>query len=477
MIRNPNNSVNLRLESLSLLLLLIISNSGIAQGEMDNWIFGQKAGLNFSSDVPEVIPESKLSSIEACATISDNFGNLLFYSECSKVYNREHEVMVNGNIDCNGDNAGQGTGIVPMPNEIGKYYLFYLQFTTTDYCGLKYAIIDMSLDDGRGGVVEKDQILREEITEKLTFVQQPDSENVWIITHDYDSDKYSVVLLSDSGFSEVKTYATGIHQTGRYGYLQPSPDGTMLAAAVKHDGFIELCCFDPIEGTISSSFQLEIPNNPYGICFSPDNSKLYATAGSPNHVYQFDLTQESISLIQGSRVQLSTTPFIDYAGATGALQLAPNGKIYLARPGINALGIINYPNEAGMSCGYFENGVSLGPTGISQHGLPNAGNLFMDQTPANVIDCAILIARAEHNGCGGVFITPNPTFESVFVKSVGNKISSIMVFDVSGRLIVSKTELNDFETHVNDLQTLERGAYIFRVAHGQCVYKKKIVVL
>lgn len=243
-------------------LLWLVSYDGEAQGEMDNWFFGIEAGLNFSSGSPEVIPESAINSIEACASISDSLGNLLFYSQADKIFNRNHEVMLNGNL---GEvstqysrNATQGTGIVPMPGDPEKYYVFSLRWHAEDRYGLDYAIVDMTGDSNRGEVIERGQNLREGLTEKMTFVQQPDSPNVWVIVHDFDSDEYAVFLISESDISEAYVYNTGITHEERYGYLQPSPDGSMLAAAVRtgfhFDGFVEVSRFDPLEGNISESF-------------------------------------------------------------------------------------------------------------------------------------------------------------------------------------------------------------------------------
>lgn len=476
MIQTVKHFLKIRLGSIFLVVLLIISGHGIAQGEMNNWFFGKQVGLSFSSSNPKFIRNSRMNSIEACASISDSSGKLLFYCQPSVVYNRNHEVMKNGSIFSYGENATQGTGILPMPGSKDKYYVFSMQFWNSDHCSLEYSIVDMSLDNDLGEVVEKYHMLRDSLSEKLTFVQQPDSPNIWVIVQDSKSDKYSVFLLSDTGFSKASTYSTGINKVGRYGYLVPSPDGTILASAVKQDGFIEVCSFDPTEGIISESFKLEIPNVPYGVCFSPDNSKLYATAGPPNHVYQFDLALESLALIQASRVQISSIPFVDYGDGTGALKLAPNGKIYLAIPESNSLSEISQPNETGISCGYVENSVLLGG-GSSQHGLPNSGNLFLDQTPANILNWEKLKNSNQQLGCGDIVVTPNPTKGIISVKSFGNEISSIMVYDLTGRLVMSKDVFNNIETQLYEMQFLATGTYIVRVSYGKCVNEKKVIIM
>ncbi len=476
---------HIRLRSVFFVLLLLVSGRGFAQGEMDNWFFGIQAGLNFSSGTPQVLAGSAINSIEACASISDSAGNLLFYAQADKVFNRNHQVMRNGDLNANGNNATQGVGIVPMPGDKDKYYVFSLRFTGNHMCALKYAIVDMSEDFNRGEVIEKDHYLRDGITEKLTFVQQTDSPNVWMIVHDFDSDAYAAFLISASGIGEATTYATGITHGSIYGYLQPSPDGSMLAAAVEWDGFIEVSRFNPLTGSIWGSFKLAIPNSPYGICFSPDNSKLYAGAGSPNHLYQFDLSQREPNLIQASRVQITTTPFIDYPGSIGALQLAPDGKIYLARYETTWLAAINQPNLLGTDCGYVEDAVSLGDNGSVEGGLPNTGNLFWDQTPANILECPVPdepsdeppITVDPEYACEDLLVKPNPTMGAIVLESPGEEISSVMIYDISGRLVMPKTVYNSFDVRIDNLQHLAAGTYVVRVAHGSCLNEKKVIVM
>jgi hypothetical protein len=475
---------HIQLRSAFFFMLLLISGRSVAQGEMDNWFFGIEAGLNFSSGTPEVIAESSINSIEACASISDSEGNLLFYSQGNKIFNRDHEIMLNGNLNGYSRNATQGTGIIPMPGDPDKYYVFSMRYINEMY-GLDYSIVDMTRDFNRGEVIQRGNFLRDGITEKMTFVQQTDSPNVWLIVHDFDSDEYAVFLISESGISLITTYATGIIHTERYGYLQPSPDGSMLAAAVRtgfhSDGFVEISRFDPAEGSISESFIMEIPNRPYGICFSPDNSKLYVTSGSPNHLYQYDLSHREPDLIQASRVQITSTPFIDYLGSSAALQLAPDGKIYMALYETNFLSAINQPNALGADCGYVQNAVSLDGTGSCEGGLPNFGNLFWDQTPAYILEDPEteeppLEVEPEYN-CDDLLVKPNPTNGDITLESFGDEISSVEIYDITGRLVMPKTVYTGFEVRIDQMQHAAAGTYVVRVTHGVCLNEKKVIVM
>ena len=60
-----------------LCLFSIFTVSG--QGAANNWYFGQQAGLTFTTSPPTALQNGNLSTVEGCATISDERGQLLFY--------------------------------------------------------------------------------------------------------------------------------------------------------------------------------------------------------------------------------------------------------------------------------------------------------------------------------------------------------------------------------------------------------------
>ena len=61
-----------------------------AQNEGNIWYFGTNAGLDFNSGSPVMLSDGMLDTFEGCATISDNNGDLLFYTDGMLVYNKNH---------------------------------------------------------------------------------------------------------------------------------------------------------------------------------------------------------------------------------------------------------------------------------------------------------------------------------------------------------------------------------------------------
>ena len=113
------------MKKLLLLCLLIISGQlSLAQKENNIWYFGVNAGLDFNSGSPQALYDGRLISAEGSASICDENGNLLFYSNGETVWNSNHEVMENGyNLD--GLTAvTHPAAILKMPGSENLYYIF-----------------------------------------------------------------------------------------------------------------------------------------------------------------------------------------------------------------------------------------------------------------------------------------------------------------------------------------------------------------
>jgi PKD repeat protein len=107
-------------------------------------------------------------------------------------------------------------------------------------------------------------------------------------------------------------------------------------------------------------------------------------------VTQWDITLPTPDEINDSRITVG----ISSAAFIGALQLATDGKIYLAKIFENDLGVIENPNVAGTGCNYDDDGISVSPN-ICNGGLPNilpflVGNVSLLPSAAFQADVASL---------------------------------------------------------------------------------------
>ena len=71
-----------------ILVIVLLYFTGFSQNETNIWYFGTNAGLDFNSGAPVPLLDGALDTQEGCATISDNTGSLLFYTDGTTVYNQ-----------------------------------------------------------------------------------------------------------------------------------------------------------------------------------------------------------------------------------------------------------------------------------------------------------------------------------------------------------------------------------------------------
>jgi|GEM_PF-2202967 len=370
----------------SLAILLFLLHSPLyAQRETQNWLFGNNAGLSFLGGTPAFVGSSAMLTYEAAATVSDPAGNLLFYTNSVNVWNRNHQLMTNGQALGGHESASQGAVIVRNPANAAQYYLFVVDGCDNQLVGgLKYSLIDMTQQSGLGSVVSKaNQLSAVSVTEKLTAVRHANGHDTWIVVHGWQSNAFYAYLLSATGISStpVITNIGSVHSGGggafgnanAVGYMKASPAGNKLAVA-KRDSNFELFDFNNATGQLSNYAALIQDYRSYGVEFSPDGSRLYGTTLDGNTLYQFNLLAGSNTAIAASATRVGSTP--NSATYAGALQLASDGKIYLALYNSPTLGVIDAPNNLGTACAYRNAGPSLGGK-LSQLGLPNFPNAFV----------------------------------------------------------------------------------------------------
>ena len=144
---------------LAVVFFVFCASSGFGQGETSNWYFGHEAGIRFNPD-GSVTPldNGMIRTFEGCATISDAFGDLLFYTDGITVYDRTHTIMLNGRSLHGDASSTQSAIIVPNPVDPDLYYIFTVDtkvFENDPDFGLNYSVVDMSLNNGNGEVIEK----------------------------------------------------------------------------------------------------------------------------------------------------------------------------------------------------------------------------------------------------------------------------------------------------------------------------------
>ncbi|HOZ87944.1 MAG TPA: hypothetical protein PL029_09305, partial [Bacteroidia bacterium] len=342
------------------LLFFFTSN---AQFENAKWYFGGFVCLDFMTNPPTVLNNGALSTMEGCSTISDATGNLLFYSDGIKVWNKQHALMINGTGLNGGSSTTQSALIVKKPGSSSLYYVFTMGVSYPNYGGpLNYSIVDMTQAGGMGSVITKNVFMDSICTEKLAAARHCNGVDAWIIMHSNHSNSFKAFLLSSSGLNinPVVSSVGTVHNSGATGYLKVSPNGQKLGLAVNQSGF-ELYDFDKATGIVSNPLMLGgQPQSPYGCEFSPDGSKFYGANGleQNNPIHQWNLCAGSNQAIVASHTLVGN---VSGVSEIGSFQLGLDGKIYVSRYGASTIGIINNPNAYGTGCNFVNLAMSLAP--------------------------------------------------------------------------------------------------------------------
>lgn len=348
----------------------------------DIWYFGDKAGLDFTSGTATPIFNSQMYAMEGCSSISNQFGNLLFYSNGYAVWNRNHIIMPNGSGLLGGLASTQSVQIIPKPGSTSTYYIF----TTAaegGTNGLQYSEVEMSLDGGFGDVVTtaKNIPLYTPVAEKLTAVMHENNCDVWLIAHGWNNNQFLAYQITSAGINTTPIvsnegtsfgFAGGIQsQSVEAGQLKASPNGKKLAMAIRNAStsangkadLFEIYDFNAGIGEVSNAQTLASNNGaigsgtfflPYGVEFSPDNSKVYVS-NEYNYIFQFNLDAGSLSNIINSKTNIIISSPAGQENNYYALQLATDAKIYVAT-GTNKLGVIEKPNALGTASNYNASG-------------------------------------------------------------------------------------------------------------------------
>tara|TARA_B100001142_G_scaffold160772_1_gene161006 strand:+ start:2351 stop:7903 length:5553 start_codon:yes stop_codon:yes gene_type:complete len=382
------------------------STVGSSGKEGNVWHLGYGAGLDFNSGSPISI-SGQLSTLEGCASIADNNGDLLFYTDGSLVYNKNHTLMPNGTGLLGHSSSSQSGIIVKKPGSSTIYYLFTVDGMSGGAGGLYYSEVDMTLDGGLGDINSNKNInLIQYTCEKVTAVKHHNNADFWIISRERGGNKYYAFLLTSTGLNlpAITTNIGPVYTQNTIGYLKASPDGTMLAAA-DHWNFadgVDLFDFDRSTGILSNSMELTnlYSTSLYGIEFSPSGQYLYVSEETSNgDIYQYDLMAGSYSNINNSRTIIGSA-----SNYGGALQLGPDQKIYHADNGTSTLGVIDSPNLAGSNCNYIQNGVilSYGSCGL---GLPTFFSSIFNLLPTGCDSVATAIIDIKNSSSSYTNIT------------------------------------------------------------------------
>lgn len=425
----------------STITLIMLAGLLFAQQERNIWYFGFGAGLDFNSGAPTVLTNGALNTDEGCSSICDANGDLLFYTDGITIWDRTHAVMLNG-TGLTGDPSSTQSGIiVKKPGSANLYYVFTIN---TDW---NYSIVDMSLNNGYGGVTANKNVLIYQgfVSEKQTATYHQNGTDIWVVAH--TQNEFHAHLLSPTGLNPTPVVSVvGPVHNNLYGQMKISPQGNRIALGT-YAGVtdVSLYDFDKVTGQVSNNMELTNGiTQCYGLEFSPNGRWLYCSMNSAVYtICQYDLSLTNVAAIQASQTTIGNS-----LAEPGGMQLGPDGKIYCTQYFNNYLGVINSPNQQGVLCDFDSAAINLGAASCGL-GLPGMISKFGEGPSA--------IQEVESDMQLSCY--PNPASNQLHL-SVSNKYASfdIEICDMAGRVVSKQTY--DRSMQVIDISTLSEGIYV-----------------
>jgi len=378
--------------AVSVFLLIILSGADVS-GQIKvtyNWAFGYGGGLTWDpakiqnnisatgavitgtpdevlSGLPGQLEGVKMITGEGCFSYSDRNGNLLFYSDGMRVWNRNNEVMPNGSELLGHWSSAQSGVVFPYPGSSTRYIAISIEDWGGSGTGLSngnfvYSIINMDLDGGKGDIETQYKNIRflgkmGHTSESVSAVKHSNGRDFWIVAPGRDAtytnagDVYMNVYRVDEGVGVVSATP---HTTmklpvdpmtaGPGGYLRFSPDGKYFVWGTRSERVI-FGEFDASAGTFSNVKNLDTGRGAdYGVSFSVSGNYLYL-AGDGGHFRAYDFHE-----LLGSTDPNTVTPIkVWTSGESGfamfGMQLGPDGRLYIAASGSGTLMFIDNPED------------------------------------------------------------------------------------------------------------------------------------
>jgi gliding motility-associated-like protein len=441
------------MKNLLLFLFALVTLQSFCQKQNNVWYFGSTAGISFNTSPPTTLNDGVFNHSEGVSSICDINGNLLFFTNGIKVWNKNRLQMANG-FGLLGNTSSTQILIVPKPGDCSIFYIFTTPSQSTSG-SLSYSEVNMSINGGLGDIVSKNIILRNAVTERLTATLKSNGTDYWVVAQAFGSNTFLAYSITAAGVNNSPVLSNdgvaNITSPDAVGCMKISPNGKKLAyvSEIGHQKS-QLFDFDNLSGKVSNGFILS-DSAAYGVEFSPDNSKLYLSRYKSFKLTQYDLTNTTPASITNSMIEVAQSPNFGEIEYGGALQLGPDGKLYVARSFSPFLDVIDNPNSVGTGSNYIQNAISLNGRQCLA-GLPNLINKY------DPVECGgLTVDFVYNNGCSNnnVIITATAIFgQSPYFYSLdGINFQASNVFSdlPSGNYSIIVKDVNSSKRTVNIL--------------------------
>lgn len=417
--------------------------------------------MDFGTCEPLIV-QGGIDGFEGCLTVSNEDGDLLFYTNSDYVWNANHQIMQNGEINgffydpmgtSNFMSTNTQVAVAQNPADLNLYYIFTTDAQNVGFQEFTCTVVDMSQLGGLGAVSDSFILPAENIEERICTIPKSDGTGMWVVTHEYLNNKFLAFEVTAAGVNTtpVVSEVGDVHEfypnsLNARGELKSNLEGNRLALVQDQmGGLIELFDFNQATGTVSNPIEVGLIDHGFGLSFSPNGQLLYVGTWVnfdpiDNRLWQFDISSNDPTTIENSMVELDVTSLFD---AFGSIRNAPDGKMYIGRPN-DYVSIIENPDTCGIGCNFISEGIFMG-AGQGAWGLNCLWELPASPAPSASIDLG-------------------EDIDSCIPVTIGIEVDEATSY-----------EWNTGETS-STITVDESGVYEVEVAIGSCTYTDEVEV-
>jgi hypothetical protein len=325
-----------------------------------------------------------ITSYEGVASVSDDNGNLLWYTNGRRLWRGTgagatlmYSGLLAGNeggATGNNGSAVQGIMIAKHPLDADRYYVF----TSDDAnSGTKNGLNYWTFDSGGNLLSGPTRLGAFVTTEGIAVTRHANGVDIWVAVMETGTGLFNAYLITCAGIDIPNSNlgqagAPVVNGQQDRGSIAFSWDGTRFAQAHPNqwptaDQQVSLYDFDNATGAITNPMHIAPTGTilaPYDITFSPDNSRLYLSRQSGLGLEYFDLSSGVAATITASRASTGIpTGF-------SSLEIGPGPALYTTTGNDGAAIVRVNPTNGDLNTATTFSATNYTSLGTARSGLP-----------------------------------------------------------------------------------------------------------
>ncbi len=405
---------------------------------------------------------SPMGILDNNASICDENGKLLFYTNGRAVMDTKQGIITNGMGINDGQWAirywtdphrgypgAQDVLILKNPKNLNGYYMLHKSPVynppAKDSIEIRYSYIENNINSNQSEVTEKNikfYLKNDLLLLYLTAIRHANQKDWWVLQPLLGA-SILTILINDNGIILDKTQSS--HQdfdsfrSSASGTAKFSPDGTKYAIYNYYDQ-LHVYDFDRSTGTLSNHQKLNIiPQEQIdreqiifsSVEWSPNSRYIYTA--THEYLHQVDVDEPDVvkKIVLVDTYNGTLDPFVT---SFFLMAQGPDCKIYMCpKSGSYSLHVINKPDEAGKACDFVQNGIKL--PNSNGGSLPNFPRFRVDEVEkCNPGITSLFGEQVYYRRDLQVF--PNPSSGLFYFKSFSSPVDCrLYVSDIQGKIL------------------------------------------